>query len=68
MKRSHGICEKCGAMEATEIHHKTYKRIYHEYDKDLIALCYVCHRTEHNKISDEEIESMANKLVLDSQG
>ena len=41
-------CEKCG-KPATEVHHKTYKRIYHEPLSDLIALCSECHGAVHSK-------------------
>ena len=26
-----------------EVHHKTYKNIYHEKDEDLACLCFICH-------------------------
>ena len=36
-------CEKCGANLKLDIHHLTYKNLYHEPPEDLMALCRACH-------------------------
>lgn len=40
------VCEKCGryCKDNFEVHHKTYKRIFHEPSCDLMLLCGDCHR------------------------
>jgi len=64
LKRAKGICERCKIMKAKQVHHKHYKTLYNERDKDLIALCGICHGTIHNKISDEQIEVIVDKMML----
>ena len=34
---------------ATDIHHKTYVRVFNERLTDLVALCRQCHATIHHK-------------------
>jgi 5-methylcytosine-specific restriction endonuclease McrA len=41
-------CQKCGKARPLDVHHKTYKRLFWEWDRDLEALCRTCHRKEHN--------------------
>lgn len=42
--RAQNFCERCGAPPPLEIHHLTYKRLYHEHLSDLQALCHDCHK------------------------
>ena len=38
------VCEMCGATWPLEVHHKTYERLGHELDEDLLIVCVpVCH-------------------------
>jgi len=49
--RDHYKCRKCHATIAQRmlnVHHLTYERVFHEKFDDLITLCSVCHREEHN--------------------
>ena len=48
MERDGGRCQDCGAM-ATEVHHKTYDRLFNEDLEDLVALCSECHRARHGR-------------------
>lgn len=48
MLRARGICERCKAAPATEIHHETYLRIFNELPTDLVALCRPCHAAIHS--------------------
>jgi hypothetical protein len=48
-----GKCSRCGKAGTLHTHHKTYARLGHEKDGDLIALCAVCHAKEHG-IYDED--------------
>jgi hypothetical protein len=41
-------CEKCKKRQATQIHHKSYERIFNEPLSDLLAVCAPCHRKIHN--------------------
>ena len=42
-------CERCGAANMLQIHHKTYERLFHEKLEDLEVLCKTCHQKEHNR-------------------
>ena len=37
----------CYSREAIELHHRTYARLGHERDDDLVALCAKCHKKVH---------------------
>ena len=63
LKRSKGICELCHTRRAYQVHHKTYKRIFHEKDTDLIAVCGICHLDKHNLLTDDQLEDAVNKLM-----
>ncbi len=44
-----GRCAGCGATGVTlDVHHRTYRRLGHEWLGDLIAVCRRCHDTIHN--------------------
>lgn len=48
MARAGGVCERSGCKRfARQVHHETYKRLGHERDSDLVALCFPCHQAEH---------------------
>ena len=41
-------CEECGRGGRLQVHHRNYNRPWgREKDKDLVALCSMCHVTEH---------------------
>ena len=42
-------CEVCSSKDRLEVHHKTYARLTHELDDDLIVLCRTCHSLVHEK-------------------
>lgn len=52
-----GRCAKCGKhsimfggnLHFVDVHHLTYKRIWHERLSDLQVLCRDCHKKEHNE-------------------
>lgn len=46
MARENAICERCGEP-ATQVHHKSYKRLFDEPLGDLEALCGKCHILHH---------------------
>ena len=54
-ERDKNTCKVCNVETATEVHHLTYKNIYNEELEDLIAICYDCHKKQHNKPTSEEI-------------
>jgi hypothetical protein len=45
--RSGGQCERCKNARATQVHHKTYDRIFREPLSDLQAVCGHCHMEIH---------------------
>jgi len=48
MKLKGKRCSKCGSTKKLQLHHKTYRNIFREKDKDLIVLCIKCHKERHN--------------------
>lgn len=41
-------CERCHSTPAFfDVHHLTYKQIWHEWLSDLEVLCRSCHKKEH---------------------
>jgi hypothetical protein len=48
LERANGVCENKGCSStATQVHHKTYKRLGRERNSDLQALCGPCHAKKH---------------------
>lgn len=41
------MCQKCGATDRLQVHHKTYVRFRNEYQSDLEVLCKPCHDLLH---------------------
>jgi 5-methylcytosine-specific restriction endonuclease McrA len=64
LERDDFTCQHCG-IEATEVHHLTYARIFHEALDDLVSLCRDCHAEihDHDEPSDDELfdEAMARE-------
>lgn len=50
MNRCGSKCEGCGAANATDIHHLTYRHLFNEFLFELIGLCRDC----HNRITEED--------------
>jgi 5-methylcytosine-specific restriction endonuclease McrA len=42
-QRDRKICQGCLKVQATEVHHLTYKHVYAEFMFELISLCSDCH-------------------------
>ena len=56
VKRSGGICEKCKKRPVGHVHHMLPVRYFARlqdahFDKNLLAVCYRCHATEHRRLS-----------------
>ena len=47
MKRSQGMCEKCGAARATDMHHRKLRRHGDHAPANLVHLCRTCHNWAH---------------------
>jgi 5-methylcytosine-specific restriction endonuclease McrA len=47
LKKAKFKCQKCREKRATQVHHKTYKRIFNERLSDLQAVCGLCHKKIH---------------------
>jgi hypothetical protein len=64
MYRAKGICELCGNISATAVHHVKYPKVFSEDHPDnLLALCKPCHEKQHGI----RVEKMSNELVSNSQ-
>lgn len=54
--RRNPFCECCGAKTTIEVHHLSYKRGWgNELLRDLMTLCYRCHRLIHDKLETGEL-------------
>lgn len=60
LKRAGNKCEKCGSTESLNCHHITYKRLGHEWDKDLIILCKRCHAGVHRR---KKVKKFIQKII-----
>jgi 5-methylcytosine-specific restriction endonuclease McrA len=47
LQRAGYRCQRCKKAQATQVHHKTYKRIFRERLSDLQAVCGPCHMKIH---------------------
>jgi 5-methylcytosine-specific restriction endonuclease McrA len=47
LRRAGGVCESCLERRATQVHHKTYERVFTEAAFDLVAICDACHARLH---------------------
>ncbi len=46
--KAHGYrCEACGIRKKITVHHLHYDTLGHESDKDIVTLCWRCHRNCH---------------------
>lgn len=41
-------CQVCNSPARLQVHHRTYERLGHERDADLIVLCHDCHTLFHD--------------------
>ena len=48
LKQADNKCQLCNRPECLNVHHRTYDRIFHERDNDLIVLCKICHAKFHD--------------------
>ena len=62
LKRAKYKCEICKVNRAWQVHHTTYKNIYNETVKDLIAVCEICHKDSHNLLTEEEMDREVNNM------
>jgi hypothetical protein len=46
-RRLNGMCECCNMRFGSEVHHRTYVRLFNELPEDLIHLCGQCHEAVH---------------------
>ncbi len=51
IKRDRFACKACGnrELERLHVHHNTYERRGRELDRDLVTLCYACHKALHRQ-------------------
>ena len=49
LRRDMQVCQACLEALATEVHHRTYERIFNEPIFDLVSVCSDCHRKIHGK-------------------
>lgn len=49
-------CQLCSSTNRLEVHHNDYSRLGNEIPSDLVALCYVCHTTFHDKLRPSKLK------------
>jgi hypothetical protein len=42
-RKNHPVCQECREALSTEVHHRTYDRLWQELPTDLSAVCHECH-------------------------
>lgn len=50
-------CDACEDGKRLGVHHKTYERLGHEEDADLVVLCEMCHKVTHREIDSKALVS-----------
>ncbi len=50
-----GACERCSSGYGLTCHHKDYKNLGHERRKDVMVLCWNCHKKYH-RVGDKRIK------------
>lgn len=56
LARCKSICEGCGAKEATEVHHLSYRHFMDEFLFELVGLCHDCHERWHRNRNEADSE------------
>lgn len=51
-KRSAGMCERCGAARATDMHHRKLRRHGDHSPANLVHLCRTCHNWVHGNVEE----------------
>jgi 5-methylcytosine-specific restriction endonuclease McrA len=46
LERVDNRCQRCGAKDGLEVHHRTYERLENERETDLMVVCPPCHKIE----------------------
>ena len=67
-----GICASSRGSNILHVHHITYKRLYAEKLTDLIALCSICHKEQHQFIKTltsqgKTFDQASSKALRDSK-
>lgn len=63
LRRAGFKCQKCKKKQATQVHHKTYKRIFNERLSDLQAVCAKCHTDIHGIKEDKPKIGIFGKVL-----
>jgi len=53
MKRITRKCEFCGKKKNLQVHHKHYRNVTNEQQKDLRVLCKKCHEKLHKQMEND---------------
>lgn len=72
IQRALNQCQMCSTKggpngAGLQVHHRTYRRLGHEFDADLIVLCADCHRDHHDRMQQrrERRETEAFRTAMD---
>jgi len=56
-------CALCSSPNNLHVHHRTYKRLGHENETDLIVLCDRCHERHHVVLGRDEDMTTIREIV-----
>ena len=68
-QRAHWQCQECGNggnKSSLHAHHKTYQRLGHERDDDIIILCEECHSNKHMRATARNQEAAQWQQLMES--
>lgn len=63
IQRKGGKCQRCGSTYELRVHHRHYKTLGRERDKDLEVLCVGCHENEHEGDVAGVLDPMTREFV-----
>ncbi len=68
LKRCQNVCEGCGVVPATEVHHIHYDHLFNEFLFELLGLCQDCHKkitSENDKNNSSHEQENVDDIGID---
>jgi len=70
MRRADGFCEICALGQPTQVHHTTYKHVFHEFIWELRAVCDRCHARLHRTPTEQKplVPGLGDRMFGSARG